>query len=122
VQPFQRSNLRLELDQVLEPTSPGQRFFAGHSASGQRYVILQTSGDDRAGTWTCAPITERALDFVVTGSAELRDAISHTATGTVDIITVAADGRCTESVRLCSELREEDLPPRGYRSSAPPSP
>jgi hypothetical protein len=117
LKPFQRSSLDLELDRVLDPAAAFPHIFAGHSSAGQRYLIVQTTGDERSGTWMCAPITERALDCVVAGRAELRDALTHTATGTVDIVTVDPQGNCTEAAKLCLDFDHEDLPAPGERVS-----
>jgi hypothetical protein len=70
----------------------------------------------------CAPITERALDCVVAGRAELRDALTHTATGTVDIVTVDSQGNRTESAKLCRDLDHQDLPAQATGSPADPEP
>jgi hypothetical protein len=113
--PFQRSSLHIELDEVLDPAAPLPHLFAGHTPSGQRYLIIQTAGDASTGTWVCAPITERALDCVLTGRAELRDVVAHTATGAVDVVTIDVDGRCNESRKMSQELSDADLPPVGRR-------
>jgi hypothetical protein len=112
---FQRSSLDLEVDRVLDPAAAFPHLFAGHSSAGHRYLIVQTTFDERSGTWMCAPITERALDCVVAGRAELRDALTHTATGTVDIVTVDSQGNRTESAKLCRDFDHQDLPAPGDR-------
>jgi hypothetical protein len=113
--PFQHSTLGIEVDEVLEPGAPIPHLFAGHTLAGERYLIIQTTGDEHAGTWVCAPITERALDCVLAGRADLRDVVAHTATGAVDIVTIGSDGRCTERSKMSQELGDEDLPPVGRR-------
>jgi hypothetical protein len=115
MKPFQRSSLEIQLDDVLDAGAPLPHLFSGHTSAGQRYLIIQTSGDEHSGTWMCAPITDRALHHVLIGSAQLRDAVAHTATGAIDIITVTSDGHCLESSRLCRELADEELPPLGAR-------
>lgn len=113
--PFQRSSLGIEVDVVLDPGVPIPHLFAGHTLGGDRYLIIQTTGDGHAGTWVCAPISERALDCVLAGRAELRDVVAHTATGAVDIVTIGPDGRCTERRKMSQDLADEDLPPVGRR-------
>jgi hypothetical protein len=113
--PLQRCSLHLELDQVLDPAAFLPHCFAGHSSGGQRYLIVQMNGNERTGTWVCAPISERALGCVLTGRAEFRDAIAHTTTGTVDVVTIGADGSCDELWKFCRELDDEELPARGDR-------
>jgi hypothetical protein len=115
MKPFQRSSLQIQLDEVLDARALLPHLFSGHTPAGQRYLIIQTSGNEDCGTWMCAPITERALHYVLAGSAQLRDAVAHTATGAVDIVTVSSDGQWCESNKLCRELADEDLPPVGAR-------
>jgi hypothetical protein len=111
---LQGCDLQLEVDEVLEAeASLLLHLFAGHTPLGERYLVLHSAGDGDGATWMCAPISERALACVRTGRADLHAAFAHTATGTVDIVRVEADGHCTESLRLCHELRDEDLPPIG---------
>jgi hypothetical protein len=111
--PLQGCDLRLEVDEVLEPGAMVPTLFAGHGPGGDRYLVLQTAGDGPSATWMCAPISERALSCVRTGQADLRDAFTHTATGTVDIVTVEPNGHWTETLKLCHELADEELPPVG---------
>jgi hypothetical protein len=112
---FQRSSLRIEVDEVLDPAEPFSQLFAGHTPSGQRYLIVQTAGNEHAGRWMCAPITERALACVVAGKADIRDVIAHTSTGEVDVIAVEADGRCVDFRKMSHEVCEDDLPASGRR-------
>jgi hypothetical protein len=112
--PFEHSTLRIEVDEVLDP-APLTLLLAGHTPAGQKCLIIKTAGDETTGTWLCTPITERALDCVLTGRAELRDVVSHTATGAVEVITVGLDGRCVESRKMSQELCDADLPPVGRR-------
>jgi hypothetical protein len=119
MRPFQRSSLQIQLDDVLDAGTPHPHLYSGHTPAGLRYLIIQMSGDEDRGTWMCAPITERALHYVLVGLAQLRDAVAHSATGAVDIVTVTADGQWFESSRLCRELGNEDLPPIGARVRPP---
>jgi hypothetical protein len=54
--------------------------------------------------WLCAPATELALQCVLSGRAEPADVFRHSSTGMVEDITVGADGRFCDSMRLCAEL------------------
>jgi hypothetical protein len=110
---LQDCDLQLEIDEVLEADLSFFLIFVGHTPNGERYLVLHSVGDGRSMTWTCAPISERALACVRAGKADLRAAFAHSSTGTVDIVTVESDGHCTESLRLCHELGEADLPPLG---------
>jgi hypothetical protein len=67
----------------------------------------------------CAPVSDRALACVRSGQAELRDAFTHSSTGAVDLVTVSTrPGRrpeIHESLRLCCELTDDELPKAGIR-------
>jgi hypothetical protein len=111
--PFQVFRFPLEADEVLEWEADIPTLFSGHSPDGERYLVRHAARSDHTVIWVCAPISERALACVRTGRAEVRDAFTHTATGGVDILTLGPDGHCTESFKMCAELRDEDLPPAG---------
>jgi hypothetical protein len=111
--PLQGCDLHLEVDEVLEPGAMLPTVFAGHTPAGVRYLVLRAEGNGRTETWMCAPISERALACVRAGRADLRAAFTHTSTGTVDILSIQPDGHWTETLKLCRELVDEELPPVG---------
>ena len=87
--------MALEVDDVLARRGARLEVFSAHDPDGSRYLVAHTRGHGRAGTWLCAPVTERALACVQSGRAELRE--------------------FEESVRLCAELTDEELPQAGIR-------
>ncbi|MDQ6613208.1 MAG: hypothetical protein M3083_00185 [Actinomycetota bacterium] len=97
----------MEVDDVLKP----QEVFSAHDEQGRRYLIANTA----ASTWLCAPISERALDCVVSGRAELRAVFAHSATGMVERLTVRGAAVCEESLIPCAELNDDLLPRPGLR-------
>jgi hypothetical protein len=97
----------LEVDEVL---SPGE-VFAAHDHQGSRYVLAHTT----AATWLCAPISQRALDCVASGRAELRAVFAHSATGLCERLTVRGDTVLEDSLLTCAELPEDVLPRPGVR-------
>jgi hypothetical protein len=111
--------LGLEVDEVLARRGARLEVFSAHDPDGSRYLVAHTRGQGRAGTWLCAPVTERALACVQSGRAELRDAFAHSATGAVERITISTRSghrpEFEESVRLCAELTDEELPQPGIR-------
>jgi hypothetical protein len=121
--PLRGSCLGLEVDDVLAARGAQPEVFSAHDPSGSHYLVAHTRGQGRAGTWLCAPVSERALACVQSGRAELRDVFAHSATGAVDRITVSArSGRrpkFQESLRLCAELTDEELPQPGIRLGLP---
>ena len=121
--PLRGSGLALEIDDILAGAFGSPEVFSAHDPTGSRYLVAHTSGRGRAGTWLCAPVTERALACVRSGRAELRDAIAHSATGVVEQVTVSTrPGRRPEfheSLRLCRDLAQEELPQAGIRFGLP---
>jgi hypothetical protein len=109
--PLQRSSLGLEIDQVLATADTVPSLFAGHDLAGRSYLVAQARRDEHSVTWLCAPISVLALRCVAEGRADPSDALRHSATGTVDRITVsiAELPQISESVQFCRDLGEEDL-------------
>ena len=121
--PLGGSGLALEIDDVLARSGGRADVFSAHDPEGCRYLVAHTRGRGKGGTWLCAPVTERALACVCSGQAELRDAFAHSATGAVELVTVATrPGRRPEfheSVRLCQDLTDDELPGAGIRFQRP---
>jgi hypothetical protein len=97
----------LALDEVLS----ADEVYAAHDHQGTRYVMAHTTG----ATWLCAPISQRALECVASGRAELRAVFTHSATGMVERLTVRAGTVLGESILPCSELPDHVLPRPGVR-------
>jgi hypothetical protein len=92
-------------------TAPGApRLYAGHDASGQGWLVALKCDHFDARHWVCAPASDRAISCVRSGRARPADLFRHSATGFVELITAHADGRTSESIRLCADLDESDLP------------
>jgi hypothetical protein len=85
--------------------------FSAHDGQGRRYLLAHTA----ASVWLCAPISERALECVASGRAEVRDVFAHSSTGMVDQLTVQGGVVCTESLVPCAELGDDVLPRAGVR-------
>jgi hypothetical protein len=121
--PLGGSGLALEIDDVFARTGGRVDVFSAHDPTGSHYLVAHTHGRGRAGTWLCAPVTERALACVRSGQADLRDAFAHSSTGAVELVTVSTrPGRRPEfheSLRLCRDLTDEELPEAGIRFGRP---
>jgi hypothetical protein len=121
--PLGASGLGLEVDDVLAIRGADVDVYSAHDPSGSRYLVAHTSGRGRSGTWLCAPVSERALACVESGRAELRDVFAHSATGAVEKVTVspraARRPEFHRSLRLCTELTDEELPQPGVRLGLP---
>ena len=95
----------MEIDEVLVADD----VFSAHDAQGRLYLIARTEET----TWLCAPITERALECVVSGRAELRAVFAHSATGMVERLRPRNAGGFEESLIPCAELSDDVLPQAG---------
>jgi len=97
----------LEIDAELMP----EDVFSAHDSLGTRFLLAHTA----ASTWLCAPITERALECVASGQAELRAVFAHSSTGMVERLTVHQGVVCEESLVPCASLNDNVLPRPGVR-------
>ncbi len=85
----------------------GPALCAAHDERGGRWLIARVDNDPAHLAWLCAPVSERALRAVADGRASARDALRHSATGTVELVTVQ-DGRVLpDRCLLCSHVDRE---------------
>lgn len=85
--------------------------FSAHDDKGRRFLLAHTEES----TWLCAPITERALECVASGQAELRAVFAHSSTGMVERLTVRWGVVSEESLVPCASLTDDELPRPGVR-------
>ena len=111
---FLGSELDLEVDEVWERYD-GPRLFAGHEVSGQKWLVAEIHHTPFGAKWLCAPQSPRALECVRGGRAEVGDALRHSASGTVVMVTLEAATLVADRVLLCAELHDDLLPPAGWR-------
>jgi hypothetical protein len=104
----------VEIDDVLD-WHDGPSLIVGHDLSGRRYLAVQVVCTPAQRCWLVAAISVVALRCVLAGRAELRDVFRHTPTGFVETFRVDRSGRASQSVRLCADLSEDDLPGAGQR-------
>jgi len=97
----------LVVDEELMPDD----VFSAHDERGARYLLAHTATT----SWLCAPISERALECVASGQAELRAVFAHSSTGMVELLTVRHGAVCAESLVPCAELTDDVLPRPGVR-------
>ena len=79
-------DLELFIDEVLGDHEPVMR--SACDFQGEHWVIVQVDDDPEHLVWVRAPIGLRALRSVATGSASVRDAVRHSLTGYVEVVTV----------------------------------
>jgi hypothetical protein len=96
-------------DQVIVSWLGVPRLFAGHGPEGWRWLVAQIAESPGARRWLCAPASAKAIDCALSGRAAPADLFRHSATGSVEDITITSDGRSFESTRLCGELSDQEL-------------
>jgi hypothetical protein len=104
-----RSPLGVRIDDVFVTAPTGPRLYAGHDVAGQGWLVALTLDQIDARRWLCAPASDKAISCVRSGRARPGDLFRHSATGSVQVITAHADGRTSESVRLCADLDDAEL-------------
>jgi hypothetical protein len=110
IHPLTESRLQVKVDEVIEGRIGRPWLFAGHSPDGGRWLVALDHEGDHALRWLCAPASDLAIGCLRSGRAQPADLFRHSRTGTVEIITIGVDGRMVESVRLCTELVDDELP------------
>jgi hypothetical protein len=79
-----------------------------HDFTGQRWLIVQVNYDPDRLTWMCARASEQAVQAVRSGYASPADVLRHSATGTVELVTVdhgrAVPDRCVPCARVKEHL------------------
>jgi hypothetical protein len=83
---------------------------SARSFLGEHWLIVQVDQNPDHLVWVCAPITLRALEAVRIGRATPRDALRHSASGSVEVVTVDHGRAVPDRWLLCSALGEELLP------------
>ncbi|MDP9072995.1 MAG: hypothetical protein M3N98_02270 [Actinomycetota bacterium] len=111
MKPFTGGLLDFEVDADLMEGD----VLSAHDRRGARYLLAHTS----AYTWLCALVSELTLHRVASGEADLRDVFTRTATGLVERIVVRDSVVCDESLLLCRELADDELPRPGVRLCCP---
>jgi hypothetical protein len=100
-----------QTDVEIDAELMAEDVFSAHDRQGMRFVLAHTADS----TWLCAPITERALECVASGQAELRAVFAHSSTGMVERLTVRRGVVCEESLVPCASLNDDVLPRPGVR-------
>jgi hypothetical protein len=106
-------DLELLIDEDLGCHDP--LICSGRDFRGEKWLVVQV--DDAADhlVWVCAPISERALQAVRSGSASARDAMRHSLTGTVEVVTVDHGHAVPDRCLCCAAIPEDLLPPVDLR-------
>lgn len=101
-------DLELTVETVLAAGSAPSLFTAS-DPDGSGWLVAQVGFEGSRLAWLCAPMSDLAARAVVEGTATPRDAIRHSLTGTVELVTVS-DGRVAmDQCLLCGDLSDELL-------------
>jgi hypothetical protein len=110
----------LELSVDVAFDHPATEVHSATGVLGDHWLIVQVDRDPEHLVWVCAPITPRALQEVTTGRATPRDALRHSSTGTVEVVTVDHGRAVPDRWWPCAALPDELLPHSHRRGSEPP--
>jgi len=83
---------------------------SGVDLRGGFWLIVHVDDDPGHLVWICAPVSSRALSEVAAGRAAVRDAVRHTVTGTVEVVTIVRGRAVPDRCLLCSDIPSELLP------------
>jgi hypothetical protein len=82
----------------------GRNVHYGADVNGDPWLVVGVEESPERLVWVCAAVTVRMLEEVVAGRADAWDAIRHSITGMVDIVTIengqAVPDRCVRSAAL----------------------
>jgi hypothetical protein len=103
---FLSCDLDLRIQEVLT-REDGLKLCVGSDDSGQQWLLYRAAAGNRTQVWLCAPTSARAVDCVRCGHASVADALRHSLTGLVEIVTFGPKGcqdHCVRGADLPAEL------------------
>ena len=100
--------IELIVEAVLLQDDGGTRVCSAHDCTEQQWLIVNVSDEPDDLAWLCVPVS--AIEAVLTGRGSLRDAIRHSATGTVDLVVVDHGQVVPDRCLLCACIPEHLLP------------
>ncbi len=77
---------------------------SGVDRHGGSWLIVLVDDDPDHLVYMCAPVSSRAMSEVAAGRAAVKDVLRHTATGTVEVVTVDHGRAVPDSCLLCSNI------------------
>ena len=100
--------LELFVDKVHNGQDP--MMHSARDFRGEHWLIIQVDDDPEHMVWVCAPISARALRSITSGVASPRDAVRHSLTGNVEIVTVDHGRAVPDRCLRCAVIPEDLLP------------
>jgi hypothetical protein len=101
-------DLELFVDGILDDHDPVVH--SAHDFQGSQWLIVQVDTDSEHLVWVCAPISARALRAVADRTATTTDALRHSLTGTVEVVTVDHGRAVPDRCLCCATLPDNLLP------------
>jgi hypothetical protein len=103
-------DIQLVVEVVVNRTD-GLEVCGGRDFTNGQWLIVRVDDDPGHLAWLCAPVSERAMQAVVNGRSSPMDAVRHSKTGTVELVTVDHGQAVPDQCLLCSGLPEDLLDP-----------
>jgi hypothetical protein len=88
---------------------------AGTDFCGGHWLIVRVGDDPEHLVWVCAPVSIRTLQEVARGNAAVRDALRHSVTGSVEVVTVDHGRAVPDRCLMCADIPPDLLPPSDIR-------
>jgi hypothetical protein len=110
-------DLELLIDDVIS-RDEWPALCGAHDEGGANWLIVQVDDDEDHPAWLCAPLSARAIQAVLEGRASPDDVLRHSATGTVELVTVDHGRAVPDRCLLCSEIGAR--PSSAFRRGARP--
>jgi hypothetical protein len=104
--------------EVVVNRSDGLKVCGGRDFTNRQWLVVQVDDDPARLAWLCAPVSDRALQAVVSGRTPPMDAVRHSQTGTVELVTVDHGRAVPEQCLLCSGIPEDLLHPSDWGLAA----
>jgi hypothetical protein len=80
---------------------------------GGHWLIAQVDAEPAHLMWLCAPMSERGAQIIVEGQGSPVDALRHSSTGTVEVVTIDHGRAVPDRCLLCAQIRDGWLPVPG---------
>ena len=94
----------------IEARDDGPGVCSARDWSGHQWLIVSVDRDPNHLAWLCVPVSQQAMDSVLSARASLRDVARHSCTGTVELVVVDHGHAVPDRCILCSDLPEQLLP------------
>jgi hypothetical protein len=100
---FCGSDLSLSIEQILS-RADWPTVCSAEDPAGDRWLIVQVDIDPVHPAWVCARVSELAMDAVVQGVCGAWDAVRHSLTGVVELVSLDAGRVVPDRCLLCQDL------------------